>query len=392
MDFIDQKIKDVLSTEIHEHQNYNKAIKTALYSKENKIAKKLKYMKMASAFCAGTILSTGIVLAAYTSYEKIWMNPQRYMSLEEKLNADLEEIEENKENINKDNIIDKKQIVMKIKNIIDKLEVENIAVEEKDVQEVAEKFDYYYLVENNNISFVFSANGELQNFVNRNNESNIIEDKISIEDAQKVADKIIESIDQNDKYILNSINETESDSEIKSQKKWYAEYYRTYNGLKDEYDRISLYFYSINNKINIESIITYNSNFSYNNNELIISEEEAKEIAYNIDRQISILDIKSIESELSIKAMNSYIYAQLNSLGKDDQNATEIQTDEKKEIHHIYTEYENEKKLRNVYNIKIRYIIDYEKRRNISEFSGRNYYIDATTGECIGGSWGDEIY
>ena len=52
-----------------------------------------------------------------------------------------------------------------------------------------------------------------------------------------------------------------------------------------------------------------------------------------------------------------------------------------------YNGYYNEKVLRKVWNVRIQYYIDKEKQRNISELGGRNYYVDTTTGEIIGGSW-----
>ena len=45
-----------------------------------------------------------------------------------------------------------------------------------------------------------------------------------------------------------------------------------------------------------------------------------------------------------------------------------------------------------VWDIKINYTYDNTKARNNGEFLGRNYYVDATTGEIIGGSWGKINY
>jgi len=56
--------------------------------------------------------------------------------------------------------------------------------------------------------------------------------------------------------------------------------------------------------------------------------------------------------------------------------------------------YSNEKILRKVWNVKIKYQFNYipdEPVHNWKEQFGREYYIDATTGEIIGGNWGDNL-
>lgn len=51
--------------------------------------------------------------------------------------------------------------------------------------------------------------------------------------------------------------------------------------------------------------------------------------------------------------------------------------------------------LRKVYNVKIFYDVNYtddEPAHNWKEQFGREYFVDATTGEIIGGRWGDNLY
>ena len=161
-------------------------------------------------------------------------------------------------------------------------------------------------------------------------------------------------------------------------------YNQNLNGLKNKYNCVNISFNIINGNMQIEKIITLDNGFEFQNNEVLINKEEAIKIAKEIDRKISILDITSCDSELCIERLNSFVYIQEKTAGKEDEIKEEI-IDGKS---NVYKGYSNENKLRIVWNVKINYDYDEAKAINCKEFLGRDYYIDATTGEIIGGAWG----
>ena len=88
--------------------------------------------------------------------------------------------------------------------------------------------------------------------------------------------------------------------------------------------------------------------------------------------------------------MNAFIYEQEETGGKEDGFVRESENG-KGNI--LYNQYVSEKILRKVWNIKINYEVDIENLENlnnINEIYGREYYVDATTGEIIGGRWKQE--
>ena len=170
-------------------------------------------------------------------------------------------------------------------------------------------------------------------------------------------------------------------------KEWKAYFYQKCDDeLINYYNLIDVSFRVVSNEVLINSIFVRNSDYIYEENELIINKEQAIEIAKKCDRKISVLDIENIESEVAIRDMNSFVYVQEKTLGVED----EIRHEEQEHGRIlIYNGYYNERKLRKVWNIKISYIVDKEKQKNFNEVNGRNYYVDATTGEIIGGAWVD---
>ena len=167
-----------------------------------------------------------------------------------------------------------------------------------------------------------------------------------------------------------------------------ASYYETINGLQNKYSCINIFFSVIDDNVVIERISNLDDNYEYQNNEIVITKENAIEIAKAADRKISILDITKIDAELAIERVNSFVYAQEKTLGKEDEYKYEIIDG----YNTAYNAYFNEKILRTIWKVKIDYEFRNENKRNDNERFGRIYYIYSTTGEVIGGSWGQTGY
>lgn len=153
-----------------------------------------------------------------------------------------------------------------------------------------------------------------------------------------------------------------------------------------------MYFYVKDNSMRIEQILCFNNvvqfGYNYDNNEIKISKDDALKIALDKNKEIGNLPIKTTEVSLEVRDMNAFVYAQENSNGVSDEIAY-FESEENSSIE-SYDKYEDSHLLRNVWNVKVVYEIESKDNVNTwKENFGRNYYIDATTGEVIGGSWGE---
>ena len=137
-------------------------------------------------------------------------------------------------------------------------------------------------------------------------------------------------------------------------------------------------FISSNGSIYLNNIIIFRDD-SFQNNEVVISKDEAIEIAKNKEKEFSEYDIINVEAELSIEKLNAYIYAIENEIFKEPQSMEERKY------------YKTDNITRKVWKVKVDHGLspkdfgffksfEYEK-----EGMSKYYFVDATTGEIIGG-------
>lgn len=385
MDNIDKLIQDSLKQNIEVPLSCKNTILYTLQKK--KIVKKyklFKFMKSLCTACLSILFSTSVVFASYTVYEKVWKEPKIYNSLEEKIEYDKEIIEkDNKERVEKSEIISVEKAISNSLNIFKKLEIEQ-EITTENVKINSEKFFNYFEIETNEYIMELTPNGNFCYLINKRYDYNAKDDSIDENTALELSKKIINSLNFNKQYSLNFIEYTNGFINNNSYDIWMASYYETINGIKNKYNCINIFFSIIDNNLVIERISNLNDNYEFQNNEIIITEEQAIKIAKSADRKISILDITTVDAELDIERLNAFVYVQIETLGKEDEIKSEVVNDNT----NYYYGYTNEKIIRNIWKVKIDYNYSSDKARNKNEYLGRYYYIDATTGEIIGGSWG----
>lgn len=389
MDNIDRLIKDTLKQKIDIPLSCENKILYTLQKK--KLVKKYKHFKLIKSFCTaclGIIFSTGFVFAGYTVYEKIWKEPQVFNTFEERIEYDREFSEkEAKELLEKNKIISIEEAISNSSDIFKQLEIEqNITTENVKIN--SETFLGYFEIETNEYEMTLDSSGKFRFFKNKKYnfyaKDNIIDENTALE----LSNKIINNLNLDKQYSLRFIEHSNGYRNNNGYNIWLACYYETINGLQNEYNSIYISFSIIDNNMVIESISNLDNNFEFKNGEILITKEKAIEIAKTADRKISILDITKTDAELAIKRLNSFVYAQEKTLGKEDEYRYEIIND----VTNSYNAYSNEKIIRTVWKVKISYNYNEDNARNDKEFLGRYYYVDATTGEIIGGSWGQFDY
>jgi hypothetical protein len=158
-----------------------------------------------------------------------------------------------------------------------------------------------------------------------------------------------------------------------------ATFNKYYDGIKNQYESFNVSFIVVDGKVMLNSVLL-NKDTTYQKNPLVISEEEAINIVKSKEQEFSPLEITNITSELSIAKMNAFVYV----LENDKYDVT-TSTNEEDDLY-----YKTDDIARKIWKIKIEhnvpmreYADDYNKY--IKEGMDKVYYVDATTGEIIGG-------
>lgn len=347
-----------------------------------------KISKVSVIILCTTILLTGIVFAGtkiYEVYEKVWKEPESY-TYDEMINQIPGEIteEEKEELITED---EAKEIGLEM---LRKLGYENQTINRIELKRgYAEDVPSYYMVKTKwgyeeGLMVQLNANGG--DFIAFDDMDlkykHLPTEKLLDEEISKIAKDFYQKIglDENlyklaetrvnDYYFQNQASDLLS-----------ASFYKYYNGIANKYESFNVSFISVNGEIMLNSILI-NIDNSFQNNEVVISKDEALNIANNKEKEFSHYDITNTDVELSIEKMNTFIYR--------IENNTFNQTEEMEDK----TYYKTDNITRNVWKVKIEHGLTMKDfgadiaRRNeyYKEGMSKYYFIDATTGEIIGGN------
>ena len=157
---------------------------------------------------------------------------------------------------------------------------------------------------------------------------------------------------------------TEEDSYI-----WYATFERKYGELYNHYDYVNIGWIPGINEIYSYSV----ESKKFENNPVELSKEDAIKIAEEKDKQIEPdAQIKEIKADIRIEKMNSDAYER-EKFGDEYQKQRELPVGEK-------TYYITEERVRKVWIVTLKY--DKIEEGELCDYS---YFVDATTGEIIGG-------
>ena len=369
MEEFEKNIINIVNKKISTPPEYRETIKKTLDLEPNKF--KYSFLKTATTIGLSIIMTTGIVIAGYNAYEKIWKEPRQYDELKEKPSIISQE--------EKQNAVSEKSIRKDAQMILEKL-----GYPDKEIRKVElfrsydDNTNIYYCASTENkygsselkrnIGIYIDFNGdtgEFQYFIN--NDFSEIKNKLESlgkDDAIKLA-----------KETLNSIGYTPEQYEIKTctnieGNEWQIVFSRIYNGIYNRFDEFQISFGIIEDKVVVESVYGLQDN-NFDNNEFVLTEQEAIEIAKKKELEFSNEEIIEITANKSIEKMNSYIYCIENNI----ENQFSVKT---------------ENKIRNVWVVKIKHNDDnadytLPELERQKRYMSKKYYIDATTGEIIGG-------
>ena len=381
MDQLDKYIQDIVSQKITEPDDLEEIMLNAIHTAKGK--KRIRRYKITRAIITSVttiIIITGVGVAGFIAYDKIWKNPEKYT---------YEEIQETIAEGNNvgevENLITEETAKQSASQILNNLGYGNEEIKSIELQKDINNNDepYYNILTGNNenegIAIKINANtGDIISFANNNFQNiDIKTNTISNEQAKEYSSQIIEKVGlENNEYQFTNCSQQQITYSGQVKNVWVVTYYKLYDGIYNPYEVLTNSFVIKDNKIEIGSIVE-TSDGIYENNPTVITEEEATQIAINKEKELTNKEIESTTAEIGIRKMNSYIYMLENNV----ENGFE---DEKNDENIII----DKNKVRKVWKICINH--NKELLKNISDLeylrqANKEYYIDITTGEIIGG-------
>lgn len=342
-----------------------------LNSKESRnLIMKVNVIKKSIIIATSILLGSGVVFAATKTYDNIWKQPETY-----EFSYELTEQEK--------------------KEAISEEEAKNKAVEylskiglDKEINGLTLMKDAYGNEVIWDIGFEsgtmkMNSKGEFESLnIPSFNYKIPYNYGITREDARKVAKELLSKYNPNnndDEYVLVSLRGNME--EDKASYIWYATFYKKYDDLINQYEKIDIGWIPTINGLYSLSF----ENYKYENNEQVISKEDAIRIATEKDKKIEKRhSIASTEAEIGIDKMNTEVIYREQNIEEYEKGTINFESD-KNGVYKVKDDsvfYKVDNRVRKVWEVTIYY--DYIKyKENGSERFV--YYVDATTGEIIGG-------
>lgn len=349
---------------------------------ENTMPKMNKITKSVATILVVLGLGTGVVFATTNLYEKIWKEPKSYT--QEEMQNELPPAEVTEEE--KKELISEDEAKAKGLEILEKLGYKNQTINRIELKRgYSEDTTSYYMIKTKwgyeeGLMVQLDANGgdfiafDDMDLKYKHFQTDILED----DEIAKVANDIYNKLGMKEgEYKLTKTTSQDHYFENQSNKLLGANFYKYYDDIANKYESFSVSFIAVNGQIYLNSVLL-NRDSSYQKNPVVITKEEALNIAKNKEQELSPHEITNISSSLSIEKMNTFIY----QLENNKYNVTGTMEDE------IY--YKTENITRTVWKIEIEHNVDYKDyidnyNEYIKECMNKYYYVDATTGEIIGG-------
>lgn len=366
---MNNEIKDKLKMKIAISQIIDEE-KKAMNKKEKFIFKNIEI-----AACLLMTLS-GAVFAGSKVIENIWKTPQKVENLTHQITE-----ESKKENITEEQA---KEIAI---NKLKEIGFNSNIIKTNHLKEIdSNKIMYRFEAEEN---FEISIDGKTGEFYDIWNYTPNIQDtniEITQEEAIEAANKYYKLFGfKEGEYEITEIwsnnNRTGEDG---SGFKIDITYSKKYGEVYNPFETISIAIESKNKDFRYFRV----ENIPFDNNEILITEEQAIQIALNEDAKIETNKIIETKAKKMIVKMNADAYKRINGTEKYYEAMQTVNyPNEKRDYYNV------EERIRNAWVVVITYEDTYEediqKRYTEGQYS---YFVDCTTGEIIGGHVMDYTY
>lgn len=379
MDNYEKRIKEILDRPITVSAQFEYAIDTAFLNKakkSNNVFNNFSLKFATTVVCLLLTFSTA-VFAAYMIYENIWKDPERTSrkQREESVLAPIDEEELN-------NIISEEKAKTIATTIIENLGYENKTISEIKINRSYENDeDLYYHIVFDNVIVQLDAKSGVIDYIEDINTRKITRDNDAIDEkkAIEMANKTYKSVGIGDieEYKVFSVMEKEFNYDATNNKYWEIIYISNSVNADNYKDSFCITYKFMDEKIYINSL-AYRELNEFVNNPIVITKDEAMKIAMDKEKEFSSLEISNVSAEIDMKEINTFVYALENYIENDTGSLNVENT--KRNVWIIYIEHKKENNPRNTDVSTVR-----------QEFN-KKYYIDATTGEIIGGEEAEFFY
>ena len=348
-------------------------------SKENIEKPKINWSKMVASFIIAIGCTGGLTFAANSVIEKIWKEPQSYT-----LNDEISE-EEKAQCISEEKAEEIGNAYLKQIGFTDD------TIKSLNLQKEFNSNDNIWSMSSEKATLrIDGITGKIKYIQIPTWEYKIPYNYgITRVEARKVAWELLEKYkpaDDEGEYEMVTLRrnmETDEGSYI-----WYVDFYKKYGDLLNENEAISIGWVPTINGLYSLSLKTD----KYENNQQIISKDDAIKIALEKDNKIeTVKKIINTKAELKIKQMNENVYLRENykeeyetgrlNIEKTGENTYKIKEDA------VF--YETEGRVRKVWCVVVEYEVPENSQNKMPSYT---YYVDTTTGEIIGGERYDKIY
>ena len=383
-------------------KNVKQKISISSFLEEERIDMKIKsknLVKSVAVAACTLIVATGVVFASSKVVEIMFKNPKKYESYEDMI-EDTKEAQGSQEVTQEDEqkAVDMEEAIVEANKLLNKLGYENQEFVRKDLKKnyIMGAELVYYLTSNQDINRgvhvgINAENGRCVDFSDHDLKyQNLKTDEITKEQAMNRSNEIYKIFGlKPNEYKLKKIEESQYGfHEMTIPHYWRAEYCKTYDGVFNQFERFEVQFVVVNGKTKLFSAFLANQNIEFNNNEIVLTKEEAKEIALEEDKKLTDNEIDFVVTNLEIRQVNSWIYLLEQNGGKYPEPKQEILNDG---TVINYPEYQiNQNKARKVWTVNIHYKKGEFDPNNENKYHTKSIFIDVTTGEIVGGA--DESY
>ena len=375
MDQLDKKLYRDLNIDIEIPDELDAIIKNGLNRKKKHV---LLFRKVASFFII-TFITSGIVFAGSVVYEKnIWKEPQKVV-------VGSAEHTDN-QNESKQNIMSEDEARKKANEILEKFEYKDENIKEIERQDHIDDYDSsWHITTEQNTNIFIDASGDGSFSIS--NGSIYYKDIEHYRTTKEEAVNTAREIAQKYGYDIEDYGYVEVKSNLNSDRESYmynVTFCKEYDGIKNPYESIIISFIP---QINVVKNFMF-SNKKFENNSVEITKEKAEEIALDEDNKLrakyEMYKIDKLETNLRIVSMNGGAYLRAN-----DYEQLHEQTSSLNYPYEKWVFYRTEPRIRKAWVVTI----IYEIPNDVNKFDGNynmndekfSYFVDATTGEVIGG-------
>lgn len=372
---MNEEIKEKLKTKIAISQIKNEEEK-AMNKKGNFIFKNI-------GIAACVLMSlTGVVFAGSKVIENIWKTPEKVQIS----SGDLEEITKITEESKQENMTEEKAKEIAI-NKLNEIGFNSNIVGTNHYKEFdSNKIWYRFDTEDNYEISIDGQTGEFFDIWNNNRNTQDTKKYMTEEQAKELANKYYKLFGYKEgEYEITDVQSVNNEGNDKGPGfRMTVTYNKKYGDVYNPYEYISITLESKNMEMDMFRV----DNIPFDNNEVVITENEAVNIALKEDEKIETNKVESTKAKLMVVKMNADAY---NRINYKDKYYEAMQTPNYPIEERNY--YNVDDRVRKAWVVVINYEDNYNgdivKRYTEGKYS---YFVDATTGEIIGGHTLDYIY